>query len=259
MSVLALVMTSCLADRLLLSPPQAGPAHNAARRMLQGPGGPIEVFVARTDPETEPAGFLLRFYGNAQLANDHVGHEAAALEGLNLEVWGVNYPGFGGSAGEPTLRGVATAARRAYAALAAHANGRPIVVWGTSIGTTAALHVAAHEKVTAVVLQNPPPLRELILKRHGWWNLWLLALPVASQVPDELDSLRNARRSTAPALFISASDDGIVPIAYQERVMKAYGGPWELALVRGAGHNDPLPEYVRNKLIATLTTWVPAR
>ena len=39
--------------------------------------------------------------------------------------------------------------------------------------------------------------------------------------------------------------------------MKAYTGPWELALVRGAGYNDPLPAWVAAKVRRTLDTWVP--
>ena len=50
-------------------------------------------------------------------------------------------------------------------------------------------HVAANRPVAAIVLQNPPPLRQLILGHYGWWNLWLIATPVALGVPSELDSL----------------------------------------------------------------------
>jgi hypothetical protein len=39
--------------------------------------------------------------------------------------------------------------------------------------------VAANRPCAGLVLTNPPPLRNMILQRFGWWNLWLLATPVA--------------------------------------------------------------------------------
>ena len=164
-----------------------------------------------------------------------------------------------GSSGKATLEGIAAAARVAYAEAVKRAQGRPIVVLGNSIGTTAALHLAANEaEIAGVVLRNPPPLRQLILRRHGWWNLWLLALPTAVQVPRALDSLRNATRARAPALFVSATEDSVVPVRYQRGVMRAYAGPWEVVELRGAGHNDALPAWAWERIAAAIEAWVRA-
>jgi uncharacterized protein len=105
---------------------------------------------------------------------------------------------------------------------------------------TVALHVAANRPVGGLVLQNPPPLRQLILGRYGWWNLWILAGPVASRVPAELDSLANAPRVTAPAVFIASGDDGIIPASYHRRVIDVYAGPKRVIDMPGATHDSPL-------------------
>jgi pimeloyl-ACP methyl ester carboxylesterase len=245
--ILALSLTACLADKLLLWPPKPVHAEGLEQRMVGG----VEVVIAH--PADEPRGFVLRFYGNGQLAQDLAYEDFGDLP---VEVWAVNYHGYGASSGPATLHGVARAAREAYAALAVRAAGKPIVVVGSSMGAVAALHVAAHERVAGVVLHNPPPLEQLVIERHGWWNLWLLAIPVALQLPDEIDSVRNARLATAPALFVSSAKDGVVPFSYQERVMNAYRGDWEVVVVPGAGHNDPLPAWVAQKLHATIATWI---
>src|SRR5439155_12173538 len=106
-----------------------------------------------------------------------------------VEVWAVNHPGFGGSTGPPRLSRFGPAALAAYDALAAEATGKPIFVSGMSLGSAMALHVAANRPVAGLILRSPPPLRNLIMTRHGWWNLWILATPVALGVPAELDSL----------------------------------------------------------------------
>ncbi|MCW5802322.1 MAG: alpha/beta fold hydrolase [Deltaproteobacteria bacterium] len=252
--IMALSMTACLADRLLLWPQKARATPRAESRLLTRPDGALEVIVARGDTSVEPEAFVLRFYGNAQLAND-IGYEAAAHGDPRLEWWGVNYPGYGNSAGPTTLRRLATAARDAYAAIAKVARGRPIILVGNSMGTVAALHVAAHERVAGLILHNPPPLRELILLRHGWYNLWLVAAPVALQLPKALDSLANAAQVRAPALFLSSSRDAVVPPRFQHKVMRSYAGAWRVLELRGAGHNDALPDWARAAVADQIRAW----
>jgi pimeloyl-ACP methyl ester carboxylesterase len=254
--VISMLCAGCLADTLLLWPPHGDADYPERRRMLADPGGAIEVFV--TPSSGEPDAFVLAMFGNGEVADAPSAELAAMLaeHGMRAEVWGVNYAGYGRSAGRASLDGVARSARRGYAELARRAAGKPIILYGSSMGTTAALHLAATVRVAGVVLKNPPPLPELILRRHGWWNLFLLALPVALQIPLELDSIANASRATAPAIFLSASDDEVVPIAYQERVMDAYAGPWRRFSLVGASHNDPLPARARRSLVTAIQAWV---
>jgi uncharacterized protein len=254
--VIAVLCASCLADAILLWPPHRE-ATSPAGRLLADDGGAIEVFVTPS-PIGEPDAFVLAMFGNGELADAPAAELAAILaeQGMRAEVWGVNYAGYGRSERRASLDGVARAARRGYAELARRAAGKPIIVYGSSMGTTAALHLAANVRVAGVVLKNPPPLPELVLRRHGWWNLFLLALPVALQIPEDLDSVPNAERATAPAIFLSASEDEVVPVAYQERVMDAYAGPWRRVRLAGASHNDPLPPAAQHELVVAMQAWI---
>src|SRR5213076_1731280 len=114
-----------------------------------------------------------------------------------VEVWGVNYPGFGGSSGPARLARIGPASLAAYDELRKVAGTRPIFVFGASLGSTADLHIAAQRPVAGLILHNPPAIRQMILRQFGWWNLWLLAGPLALQIPRELDSIANARASRA--------------------------------------------------------------
>jgi hypothetical protein len=80
----------------------------------------------------------------------------------------------------------------------------------------------------------------LILQQHGWWNLWLLAGPVAAQIPSELDSIANARAVHAPAIFLLAEQDEIVASRFQHLVVDAYAGEKRVIALRGAYHNSPI-------------------
>jgi uncharacterized protein len=227
-----------LADRLILWP-QTDPidAHGAARRALPFAGGTLEAWIAGP---ADAGAFVLRFYGNADRAERWTTAEAAAFAGRRVQVWGVNYPGYGGSTGPATLQRIADASLVAFDALAREAAGRPIYVFGTSLGTTAALRVAAARPVAGLMLQNPPALRQLIVGEYGWWNLWLLAGPIALEVPRGLDSVANAARVRCPAVFLLADRDEVVPHKYHLRVAGAYAGEKEILIQRGAGHNTTL-------------------
>jgi uncharacterized protein len=203
---------------------------------------PVEVWTARSAGARarEPEAFVLEFVGNASRAEAMADMVAQEWGVRPVEVWAVNYPGYGGSPGPARLAAIGPAALAAFDELKSHAGTRPVIVSGQSLGTAAALHVAANRPVAGAVLWSPPPLRDMILRRFGWWNLWLVAGPVAMQVPAELDSLRNARKITAPAVFVATGRDTVVPLSYQTKVSDAYAGPKRFVRRPDSEHNDLL-------------------
>lgn len=80
----------------------------------------------------------------------------------------------------------------------------------------------------------------MILRRFGWWNLWLLAGPIALQIPKDLDSISNARTIRVPAIFLLAEKDEVVPRRYHQLVVDAYSGKKRVIALPGAHHNDPI-------------------
>jgi alpha-beta hydrolase superfamily lysophospholipase len=240
----ALVMFSNLPDQLILFPTtKLLNPHGAARKMLPFDHGELEVWTAqskRARLNGAAETYVLRFYGNADRADAWVAAEAEMWNERAIEVWGMNYPGFGGSTGPARLSRIGPAALAAFDELKRHATHRPIVPYGASIGATAALHVAAQRPVAGLILHNPVPLREMILRRFGWWNLWLLAGPVALQIPRDLDAIQNARASRAPAIFLLAEKDEIVPPRYHQLVLNAYASEKRVIRLPGAYHNDPI-------------------
>src|SRR5438270_6826000 len=93
----------------------------------------------------------------------------------------MNYPGFGGSSGPAQIARLGPAALTAFDELQKVAGNRPIIVFGASLGTTTALHIAAERKIAGLILHNAPALRQIILRQFGWWNLWLFAGPMAQK------------------------------------------------------------------------------
>ena len=241
---LILILFGHLPDHLILFPTKAPiDAGEAARKMVPFQNGELEVWTAKSYRAKQQASadiYVLRFYGNADRADRWVAAEAEEWNGRAVEIWGMNYPGFGRSTGPARLSRIGPAAIAAFDELKRHAAGRPIVLYGASLGSAAALHVARQRPVAGLILHNPLPLRQMILRRFGWWNLWLLAGPIALQIPRDLDSISNAKAIQTPAIFLLAEKDEIVPPRYHRVVVDAYAGQKRVISLPGAYHNDPV-------------------
>jgi hypothetical protein len=245
-SYFAVIALAPLPDRLVLFPTTFRiDAGAAIRKPISFDGGELEIWTAASklaQQGGQPQIYVLRFYGNADRADRWVATEAEMWNNRAVEVWGMNYPGFGGSTGPARLARLGPAALAAFDALKGVAKDRPIVVFGASLGTTTALHIAAHRKVAGLILHNPPPMRQMILRQFGWWNLWLLAGPLAQKLPADLDSVANAKVVRAPAIFLLAEKDEIVAPRFQRLVVDAYGGEKRLIPLVGANHNSPIED-----------------
>jgi hypothetical protein len=211
--------------------------------MIATPVGMIEVWRGRDTnrdrawDDIEPAAYVLEFTGNGTRAEEIADYAAYKFRPHAVEVWAMNFPGYGKSEGPARLAKIPPAALAVFDELKKRAGGKPIFVAGNSLGTSAALYVAANREVTGVVLTNPPALRQLIRGHFGWWNLWLLSTPASLGIPRELDSIANAQKCTAPAVILTSTRDEIVPYRYQQMVADAYAGPKALRS-RDALHND---------------------
>jgi pimeloyl-ACP methyl ester carboxylesterase len=252
------------ADTFLLHPQQgaidAGPG---VRRDFSLDGRNVQVWTARSpalEVAEEPLGYVLEFTGNGTRAEQIAQFVADRWKKHPIEAWVMNYPGYGGSAGGARLALIPPTSLATYDQLAKIAHGRPIFLEANSLGTTAALFVAAHRPAAGLVLQNPPPLQNLLLDHYGWWNLWLVAGPVALQVPSDLNSLRNAPLVTAPAIFLTADNDEIVPPAYHKKVIDAYAGEKRVIDMGAVGHNDSVTGDSETKLLEDIDwLWQNAR
>jgi hypothetical protein len=241
---LAVVLFGGLPDHFILFPStnRIDPK-GAIRKALPFENGELEVWTAKSKLAQQaghPEIYVLRFYGNADRAERWVAAEADSWNERAIEIWGMNYSGFGGSTGPAKLRRIGPAAMAAFDALQLEAKGKPIVIFAASLGTTGALHVAVNREIKGLVLHNPPAIRQMILQRFGWWNLWLLAGPLARQIPKDLDSVSNAKAIHKPAIFLLAENDEVVPPRYQHMVVDAYAGEKHIINLHGAHHNDPI-------------------
>lgn len=245
-------MIARITDRLVLHPSRHPlPLEDKIAELLPYGRHQLEVLKMRVS-NGDPQAYILKFGGNGSRAEKAEAHPGEIWPHLNAEIWAVNYPGYGNSTGRASLRAMVRTADLVYQQLARVAGDKPILVTGNSIGTTCTLYLAARRPVAGILLRNPPPLRQLIVGEHGWWNLWLGAKVVAAGVPAELDSIANAQHSHVPAVFLMSGQDRVVPPLYQHLIHRAYAGPMQIVLDNEAGHSTPLARHVEAAYLRAL-------
>jgi hypothetical protein len=241
------------ADRLVLHP-STNPidAGQASRKMIvDSHGRQIEIWTARSPAVgwTGPKAYVLEFCGNATRAEQIAQYVAGRWKDYPVDVWVMNYPGYGQSQGGAHFSLIPPAALTTYDELSKIAGGKRIFIEAASLGSSPGLYVATQRKVAGLVIQNPPPLQKLIFDRYGWWNLWLIAGPVSMQIPQELNSLKNAPKIDVPAAFLSADRDSLVPPKYQQQIIDAYKGPKRVIIMKGSTHWDSVTGEANTQLL----------
>jgi uncharacterized protein len=200
---------------------------------------------------------FLRFLGSRGRAELATLDPADRLPETPAKVWTVNAPAFGGTSGPPDLEHYADCALAAVDYLSKRLEGRPLWLCGKSIGTTAALLAAANSDVAGLILRNAMPLRELLKRHYAWRTAGLSQFLIAPGIPPRLDSLSNATRTRAPALFLVSREDRVVPPVFQHQLIASYAGRAIVLEVAG-GHDErvlqPADEEAYRHLLAELLT-----
>ncbi len=176
-------------------------------------------------------GSVLVVHGNAGSAidRDYLAqpiHAAAVVDVFVLE-----YPGYGAREGSPSRKSLVAAAEEAFRLLPANA---PRYVVGESIGTGVACELARNypPAVAGLVLFAPYQNLAGVAQRQMWF------LPAYFLLLDRFDPGACLKSYHGPVKFVVAGEDEIIGPASGLRLAGGYPGPKELQLFDRAHHND---------------------
>lgn len=221
-------------DSLIFFPQPASstthlPAHAAPFTVTAADGTRLHGWIAHGSAAPSPT--VIYFGGNAEevshtLADPHWPREWSIVA--------VNYRGYGTSEGKPGERDLTTDALAIYDAVVAREgiDGKRIVVFGRSLGTALAAHVAAERPVAGVILVSPYDSLAAIGSHHYPW------LPVSLLLRHRFEAESDARRCLMPMLTIVASSDTIIPVGRSRALYDAWAGPKSWQVVPGVDHNS---------------------
>lgn len=173
---------------------------------------------------------VLYFQGNGGSSADR-GFRFDDLIGAGFGLFAPSYRGYGGSGGSPTEAGLLADGLAAYDLLATSADG-PIVVYGESLGSGVAVHVAAHREVAAMVLESPFT-SALDVARNAY-----PILPVSLLMKDRYHSDRLIDKVTSPLVIVHGDRDNVVPFELGKALFELANEPKRFVSVKGGRHND---------------------
>lgn len=183
-----------------------------------------------------PAPLVIYFGGNSEEVSwmlEEIGDPArGATPGVGWLL--VNYRGYGASEGSPSEAALTADALQWYdhAAKLGDVDPKRIAVFGRSLGSGVAVHLAAERAVYAVVLVAPFDSLAAVAKRYYWY------LPVDWMLKHRFDSISLAPRMMTPLLCLIAERDEVIPPAHAERLFEAWAGQKRKVVLPGARHND---------------------
>ena len=186
-------------------------------------------WVPRPEPE---APLLLFLHGNAGNREDRL-HNVQGLWRAGSSVLIVDYRGYGGSTGAPSEQGLLADGLASFDWLAARHPGRPIAIFGRSLGAAVAAHVAANRPAAGLILESAftsaPDLAERLYPVPGLRHL----------VRSRYDTLSSLRTLKIPLLLIHGTRDELVPFDMGRTLFEASPSPDKaFHAVKDGRHND---------------------
>lgn len=189
--------------------------------------------VAWYHPPADGAHPVIAYYhGNA----GHIGNRGEKIRhflGAGFGVLMLSYRGFGGSAGRPTEQGLYHDARAALAYLRDRGFGpERIVIYGESLGSGVAVHMAAETPPAALVLEAPfTSLTTVAFQKCPY-------LPVPLLIRDRYNSLSKIGQVRAPLFLMHGERDRTVTVGHGRKLFAAANGPKQSLFLPEAGHTD---------------------
>ena len=177
------------------------------------------------------AGSVLIVHGNGGCAieRDYLAqpiHDAASVDVFVLE-----YPGYGARAGSPSKKSLIAAAEEAFQLLEIHS---PRYVVSESLGTGVACELAKNHPLEVAGLALLVPYSNLasVAQRQMWY------LPAYFLLLDRFNPEACLKSYHGPVKFVVAGKDEVISPASGQRLYDGYGGPKELQIFAGAHHNE---------------------
>ncbi|MFH1359509.1 MAG: alpha/beta hydrolase [Candidatus Omnitrophota bacterium] len=173
---------------------------------------------------------LLFFHGNAGNLSHRL-EKIQMFHRMSLNVFIIDYRGYGKSQGRPSEQGLYQDALSAYDYLASRSDidQNNIIVYGASLGSVVAIDCATKRKMACLIVDSAFSSAADISRRiYPFIPVWLLRT--------KMDSVSKIQSIFVPKLFIHSRDDEIVPIELGRRLFDQAPLPKKFIEIRG-GHN----------------------
>ena len=180
---------------------------------------------------SSPVASVLITHGNAGCAIDRGYLTDPIHDAAPVDVYVLEYPGYGSRAGSPGKRSILAAAEEAFGLLT---NGLPKYLVSESIGAGVVCDLAGTHPTEVAGLALFMPYHNLasVAQRKMPW------LPAYFLLLDRFNPAEDLKDYRGPVKMVLAGADEIIPMEFGRRLFEGYAGPKNLQIIPGAHHND---------------------
>jgi hypothetical protein len=180
------------------------------------------------------------FFGGQGFYLVHSGGYIDALTRHGLNVFMMDYRGYGKSGGSPAVQALKRDALAAYDVLVDSLGADPnrLVVHGHSMGSFLAPYTVDRRSAAGLVLENPVTnADDWVSQVAPWWLRLALNFEVDKDLRGE-DNLPLLRETRVPLLVLGGTEDFVTPPAMAKKLHDAAPTPdKQLVVIEGGGHN----------------------
>jgi hypothetical protein len=180
---------------------------------------------------SSPVASVLITHGNAGCAIDRGYLTDPIHDAAPVDVYVLEYPGYGSRAGSPGKRSILAAAEEAFGLLT---NGLPKYLVSESIGAGVVCDLAGTHPTEVAGLALFMPYHNLASVAQRKMPL----LPAYFLLLDRFNPAEDLKDYRGPVKMVLAGADEIIPMEFGRRLFEGYAGPKNLQIIPGAHHND---------------------
>ncbi len=176
---------------------------------------------------------ILLFHGNGGNITDRI-EKLKLLSELGVDVFIIDYRGYGKSEGRPNEDGIYKDGYCAYRYLTG-IRGVPenrVIVMGESLGGAVACEVASKFTVGGLILEATMKNARSIALRT------LPILPPSLYLKSQFNNIGKISQIHCPVLIIYGTKDTTIPPSHSVQLYKSADEPKEIVAIEGASHND---------------------
>jgi len=181
--------------------------------------------------DTVTKGVVLYFHGNKKNISWYAKYPPYFTK-YGYEVWLIDYPGFGKSTGKLTERTLYDWANYMYNFARTRFSPDSIIIYGKSMGTGIATHLASLQPCKKLILETPYYDYPSVIKHY------LPIYPIEWMIHYKIPTHDYIEKVTAPITILQGTDDGLVTYNNAKRLKPFLKTGDEFVTINGGSHND---------------------
>ena len=181
--------------------------------------------------DTVTKGVVLYFHGNKKNISWYAKYSPYFTK-YGYEVWLIDYPGFGKSTGKLTEQTLYDWANYMYNFARTRFSADSIIIYGKSMGTGIATHLASLQPCKKLILETPYYDYPSVIKHY------LPIYPIEWMIHYKIPTRDYLEKVIAPITIFQGTDDRLVTYNNAKRLKPFLKAVDEFVTIEGGSHND---------------------